>query len=78
VLATPVSANIKVIGDLDKSLLFKGIDSADIAKGIIAFLNRKDLEQLGEKARKYVESNFSQSKYIEKLENIFYEMSYMR
>jgi len=77
VLATPISANIEVIGNFDKTLLFDGIEPKDIANGIISFIKRNDLEQLGKKARDYVKFNFCWDKYIEKMENIYYELSNM-
>ena len=75
VLATPVGANIELLGKFDNSFLFKGIESNNITEGIINFipkyLNQKDI--IRKKCREFVEKNYSWDKYADEVEKIFYE-----
>lgn len=70
VLATPVSANIEVVGGFDKSFLFNGVSDVDIAEGIEAFLKRNDLKEISLNVRKYVEENYSWKKYVDRIEKL--------
>ncbi len=77
VLATPVGANIELLSKFDRNFLFKGMESKDIAEGVIDFvpnyLNQKDI--IRKKCRDFVEKNYSWDKYADDVEKVFYEVS---
>lgn len=75
VLATPVAANLEVLGRFDREMLLKGASAADIAAGIAVFL-KKDKAEMGElrvRCRKFVETGHSWENYASRLEAVFYE-----
>lgn len=77
VLATPVGANIELLSKFDRNFLFKGMESKDIAEGVIDFvpkyLNQKDI--IRKRCRDFVEKNYSWDKYADEIEKVFYEVS---
>ncbi|MBU2574232.1 MAG: glycosyltransferase, partial [Elusimicrobia bacterium] len=76
VLATPVAANVEVLGGFDKSLLLKSEAPADIAGGILAFMSGYPARraQLRAACRQFVERNYSWEKYADEVEKILYEI----
>ncbi|KAF0126981.1 MAG: asparagine synthase (glutamine-hydrolysing) [Elusimicrobia bacterium] len=76
VLATPVAANVEVLGGFNRSLLLGGGTPEDIAEGIESF-SRRDPRGRGafrEKCREFVENNYSWEKHSLEVEKLFYEM----
>ncbi len=76
VLATPVAANVEVLGGFDGSLLLKGYGPAEIAAGITAFaaLPEARKEALRARCRSFVEENYSWKKYASGTEKVLYEV----
>lgn len=75
VLATPVAANIDVLGKFDKNFLLDGIEPENIAEGIIKFMLKyeKEKKMIRLRCRQFIEENFSWKKYATEVEKIFYE-----
>ena len=59
VVGTPTGATPEILRPLEESLVMAGCTSEDIAGAISGALSRNDLEDLGRRARRYVEENFS-------------------
>lgn len=76
VLATPVAANVEVLGGFDKALLLKGHGPAEIAAGIrdFAALPETEKEALRGRCRAFVEENYSWKKYAAGTEKVLYEV----
>jgi len=75
VLATPVAANVEILGGFEKALLLKSEAPADIAGGIIAFMSGYPARraQLRAACRQFVERNYSWEKYADEMEKVMYE-----
>ncbi len=73
VLATPIGANESVVGVLDKSLIFKGVNPQDIADGIEKFILRGDIASLSARARECAQKKYSFDSYALKTKNIITE-----
>ncbi|MDA8244181.1 MAG: asparagine synthase (glutamine-hydrolyzing) [Elusimicrobia bacterium] len=72
VLATPVAANLELVGKYDRSRLFKDSTPEAMAEGISGFIPRylKDRENIRARCRAYVEANYSWEKYSAEVEKI--------
>ncbi len=76
VLATPVAANLEVLGGFDKSLLLKGDGPAAIAAGIMDFaaLPEEEKKALRARCRSFVEKRYSWKMYASGTEKVLYEV----
>ena len=74
VLATPVAANVEVLGGFDRSLLLKSESPGDIAAGILDFISGCETRraELRAACRRYVEENYSWEKYAAEVEKELY------
>ena len=76
VLATPVAANLEVLGAFGKEFLLKNESPEAIAEGITDFMagysGRKD--KLRAACRAFIELNYSWEKYADEVEKILYEI----
>lgn len=74
VLATPVAANVEVLGGFKRDLLFKSETPDDIAAGIEDFMARPagDAAGLRAECRTFVEANYSWNRYAAEVEKNFY------
>ncbi|HBB67631.1 MAG: hypothetical protein A2X28_06065 [Elusimicrobia bacterium GWA2_56_46] len=76
VLATPVAANLEVLGAFGKEFLLKNESPEAIAEGITDFMSaypgRKDKLRAG--CRAFIELNYSWEKYADEVEKVMYEI----
>jgi len=77
VLATPVAANLEVLGGFKKEMLLKGASGAEIAEGVLNFFekDKRGLAELRAECREFVEANYSWEKYAGMMETVLYEIS---
>lgn len=72
VLATPVGANLEILGKFDKNLLFTGVDAQSMAKRILEFMSsHKANNGLSEKCRKFAMQNYSWNKIVDRYEKVY-------
>jgi len=58
VLGTPAGATPELLGRLDPELVMKSAEPADMADAVAAFLGRDDLDDWGERCRRYAEEHY--------------------
>ncbi|HBE88680.1 MAG TPA: hypothetical protein DDW67_06025 [Elusimicrobia bacterium] len=75
VLATPVAANIEVLGGFNRELLFESETPEAMAEGIESFARRDPagLRSFRDKCRFFAEG-YSWERYADEMEKIFYEV----
>ncbi|MBI4351137.1 MAG: asparagine synthase (glutamine-hydrolyzing) [Elusimicrobia bacterium] len=75
VLATPVAANPEIVGRLDPRMLLEDCSPAGIASGILGFIPRysADREAMRGACRKFVEDNYSWTRYAEGVEQALFD-----
>ena len=75
VLATPVAANPEIVGRLDPRMLLEDCSPAGIAAGILGFIPRylEDRAAMRASCRKFVEDNYSWTKYAEGVEQALFD-----
>ena len=70
VLGTPVGGTTEILSKFDKNFLFSGVDPQSMAKKISEFLNSKpDLVRLGLRCREFVLQEYSQEKWLDRIES---------
>jgi glycosyltransferase involved in cell wall biosynthesis len=76
VLATPIAANIEVLGLFDNKMLFKSSQPDDISEGIIRYIPEyiKNKEVIRNRCRQFVEKGFTWNICGDKLMNILDEV----
>lgn len=73
VLATPVGANPEILKELDKNLLFTGVDAQSMAKRILEFMSsHKANNGLSEKYRKFAIQNYSWDRIVDRYEETYF------
>lgn len=75
VIATPVGGSIEILDKFNKDFLFTSPSSEDIANKIIDILDKHTdsyNQELSEYSRKFVENNYSWSKVIKEIEDVFF------
>ncbi len=73
VLATPVGANLEILGKFDKNLLFRGVDAQSMAKRILEFMSsHKANNGLSEKCRQFAVQNYSWDRIVDRYEETYF------
>jgi len=75
VLATPVAANPEIVGRLDSRMLLEDCSPGGITSGILGFIPRylENRAPMRGACRKFVEENYSWTKYAEGVEQALFE-----
>jgi glycosyltransferase involved in cell wall biosynthesis len=73
VIATPVGANLEVIGPLGKDFICQDVTPEAIAERIVWWLKYGISSSLRKRCREYCESNFGIKKVAESIENVLFE-----
>ncbi len=72
VLATPVGANLEILGKFDKNLLFRGVDAQSMAKRILEFMSSHKVNNgLSEKCRQFAVQNYSWDRIVDRYEKVY-------
>ncbi len=73
VLATPVGANLEILGKFDKNFLFRGVDAQSMAKRILKFISsHKANNGLSEKCRQFAVQNYSWDRIVDRYEETYF------
>lgn len=73
VLATPVGANLEILGKFDKNLLFTEVDAQSMAKRILKFISsHKANNGLSEKCRQFAVQNYSWDRVVDRYEETYF------